>query len=99
MKLNGFLGNRELLWDAVAPTIIGRGGGTGGPVINVHPNGKRRMTAREYARIQTFPNNFMFSGRVSSMYKQIGNALPPRFSEIIAQLILDLEDQPRRMSI
>lgn len=87
VKINGYLGNRKLLWDSISPTIIGRGGGTGGPVINVHPNGKRRMTVREYARIQTFPDNFIFFGSISSMYKQIGNAVPPQFSSILSNII------------
>jgi DNA (cytosine-5)-methyltransferase 1 len=87
VKINGFLGNRKLEWDQVSPTITGRGGGTGGPVINVHPSGQRRMTVREYARIQTFPDNFAFEGSISSMYRQIGNAVPPRFSEYLTNLI------------
>jgi DNA (cytosine-5)-methyltransferase 1 len=87
VKITGYIGNRKLDWDDVAPTIIGRGGGTGGPVINVHPSGKRRMTVREYARIQTFEDTFMFSGSVSSMFRQIGNAVPPKFSVIIAEMI------------
>ena len=68
------MGNRKLDWNKI-PTITGRGGGTGGPVINVHPSEKRRMSVREYARIQTFPDDFMFEGCMSSMYRQIGNAV------------------------
>jgi DNA (cytosine-5)-methyltransferase 1 len=93
VKLTGFIGNRKLAWDKVSPTIIGRGGGTGGPVINVHPSGKRRMTVREYARIQTFPDDFMFSGCVSSMYRQIGNAVPPKFSSVLAKIIIKIDKQ------
>ena len=91
VKITGYLGNRILDWDAVAPTVTGRGGGTGGPVINVHPSQERRMTVREYARIQTFPDDFKFSGCVSSMYRQIGNAVPAKFSSILANLVLKLE--------
>ena len=87
VKITGFMGNRVLDWDKISPTITGRGGGTGGPVINVHPDGKRRMTVREYARIQTFPDDYVFSGSISSMYRQIGNAVPPKFSFILADLI------------
>ena len=65
VKINGFIGNRKLEWDKISPTITGRGGGTGGTVINVHPSGERRMTVREYARIQTFPDEFKFSGSIS----------------------------------
>ena len=90
MKVTGYLGNRILDWDKISPTITGRGGGTGGPVINIHPNQERRMTVREYARIQTFPDDFMFCGSVSSMYRQIGNAVPPKFSFIVAALLTSL---------
>jgi DNA (cytosine-5)-methyltransferase 1 len=93
VKITGYMGNRKLEWDAVSPTITGRGGGTGGPVINVHPSGERRMTVREYARIQTFPDDFIFSGCVSSMYKQIGNAVPPKFSTILSDIILHINNQ------
>jgi DNA (cytosine-5)-methyltransferase 1 len=93
VKITGYMGNRKLNWDDVSPTITGRGGGTGGPVINVHPSGERRMTVREYAAIQTFPDDFMFCGSISSMYRQIGNAVPPAFSEILAELIYKINNQ------
>ena len=93
VKVNGFMGNRKLEWDSIGPTITGRGGGTGGPVINVHPSGERRMTVREYARIQTFPDDFKFHGSITSMYRQIGNAVPPAFSEILANFIVQLDKQ------
>ena len=87
------MGNRKLDWNRISPTITGRGGGTGGPVINVHPSGKRRMTVREYARIQTFPDDFIFEGSISSMYRQIGNAVPPKFSFVLSNLIYELNNQ------
>jgi DNA (cytosine-5)-methyltransferase 1 len=85
-NVNGFLGNRELKWDEPSPTITGRGGGNGGPVIHNHPSLKRRLTIRECARIQTFPDNFIFKGSVSSMYKQIGNAVPCNFSVYLSKI-------------
>ena len=91
VKITGYMGNRKLSFDKISPTITGRGGGTGGPVINVHPSGKRRMTVREYARIQTFPDDFIFSGCVTSMYRQIGNAVPPKFSIILGEMILNID--------
>ncbi|MDD3695803.1 MAG: DNA (cytosine-5-)-methyltransferase [Lentisphaeria bacterium] len=41
-----------------------------------HPDETRPLTTREYARIQTFPDDWEFVGSVSSVYKQIGNAVP-----------------------
>ena len=41
-----------------------------------HPKETRPLTVREYARIQTFPDDWAFAGSVSSQYKQIGNAVP-----------------------
>lgn len=53
------------------------------------PDYLRRITVREAARIQTFPDKFMFSGKQSSQYRQIGNAVPPRLAYCIAQAILN----------
>ena len=41
-----------------------------------HPDKTRPLTTREYARIQTFPDTFVFEGSISNIYKQIGNAVP-----------------------
>jgi DNA (cytosine-5)-methyltransferase 1 len=41
-----------------------------------HPDKTRPFQIREYARIQTFPDNWIFEGSVNQIYKQIGNAVP-----------------------
>lgn len=41
-----------------------------------HPDETRPFTVREYARIQTFPDDWVFSGSIAQQYKQIGNAIP-----------------------
>ena len=45
----------------------------------------RRLSWREAAAIQTFPSDFDFQGNLTSIYKQIGNAVPVRLAEIIAE--------------
>lgn len=92
VKINGYLGNRKLSWDKPGPTIVGRGGGTGGPVIAVHPNCERRFTVRETARIQSFPDNFEFLGSTSSQFRQIGNAVAVKFAFHLGKLLKDFED-------
>ena len=91
VKINGYIGNRALKWEKPGPTIVGRGGGTGGPVIAVHPNLDRRFTVRETARIQTFPDNFKFYGSTSSQFRQIGNAVAVDFAYHLGMFLKNYE--------
>lgn len=91
VKINGYMGNRALDWNKPSPTIVGRGGGTGGPVIAVHPNLNRRFTVRETARIQSFPDEFVFFGSVSSQYRQIGNAVAVDFAYHLGVALKEIE--------
>jgi len=52
----------------------------------VHPEANRALTLREGARLQTFPDKFRFVGCMSSIARQIGNAVPPVMSSKIAQV-------------
>ena len=73
-----------LAWDKPSPTITGRGSRTGGAVIHPHPSLKRRLTIRECARIQSFPDDFIFYGSTSACFAQIGNAVPPLLAYFLA---------------
>ncbi|MEA2088274.1 MAG: DNA cytosine methyltransferase [Patescibacteria group bacterium] len=55
--------------------------------IEWHWNGKRRLSAREAARIQSFPDNFIFYPSTSQAYKQIGNAVPPVMAWHVAKTV------------
>ena len=61
-----------------------------------HPVANRALTAREAARIQSFPDNFIFYGKKSHIGKQIGNAVPPLLANEIAKNLkfrLNLSDK------
>jgi len=55
-----------------------------------HPEETRPLTIREYARIQTFPDNWHFSGPMTSQYKQIGNAVPVNLAYAVARALVRL---------
>ena len=58
----------------------------------VHPSENRFLTLRECARIQTFPDDYLFAGTLSQIILQIGNAVPPTLAQAVAQtLSYDLE--------
>lgn len=86
LNFNGYIGHRPLDPDKPAPTVTARGDSRGGVVILPHPNGQRRMTCRELARIQSFPLDFEFCGSNSSIYRQIGNAVPPLLGKAVAEM-------------
>lgn len=54
-----------------------------------HPDETRPFTVREYARIQSFPDEWVFEGSVSQGYKQIGNAVPVKLGKAVGLSIVD----------
>ena len=58
-----------------------------------HPDETRPFTVREYARIQTFPDDWKFEGSISQQYKQIGNAVPVNLAKEIAYSIVNFLNQ------
>jgi len=55
-----------------------------------HPKETRPLQTLEYARIQTFPDDYKFSGSINQIYKQIGNAVPVNLSKAIAKEVINV---------
>ncbi len=72
-------------WEMPSDTITATG-------PEIHPNRERRMSVRECAIIQTFPDDFIFTGSLGNMYKQIGNAVPVLLGKKIADRVKEVLD-------
>lgn len=91
LRFNGHLGHRRIDPTKPAPTVTSRGDDRGGVVVLHHPGNHRRMTARELAAVQSFPDDFVFSGTKTSAYRQISNAVPPLLGEAIGKMLMSTE--------
>lgn len=69
-------------WDEASCTIKENHGG-----VNIHPRLPRVLTAREMARLQSFPDDFIFEGPKNKQLVQIGNAVPPLLGKAIGLAI------------
>ena len=58
-----------------------------------HPEETRPLTTREYARIQTFPDDWEFSGKMDSVYKQVGNAVPVNIAYAMGRALVRMLNQ------
>ncbi|WP_071188640.1 DNA cytosine methyltransferase [Trichormus sp. NMC-1] len=90
---------RRLSWDKPSPTI------TTCPHQKAtdmcHPVELRPLTVRESAKIQTFPDDWIFYGSVTSKYKQIGNAVPVLLAKELGDYLFNLmqENQPKGKAV
>lgn len=78
----------KMWWNLPSPTIT-RNFATPSSSRCIHPRDSRAMSIREGARLQSFPDDYRFSGSESSKRLQIGNAVPPRLSIALAQCSAD----------
>lgn len=91
--IRNFTAHRETNPDRPSPTILARGNGRGGVCAIPHYNGKRRLSVRESAAVQSFPDDFVFHGSRTACYRQIGNAVPPLFSRKLGDELVRIERQ------
>lgn len=77
---------RRLSWDEPSLTL------TCSPMMKqtdrCHPDESRPFTTREYARIQSFPDDWEFAGKMGDIYKQIGNAVPVNLAKCVGESIM-----------
>ena len=76
----------RLMWDEPAATITTRFDTPAGGRF-IHPVEHRTLSPREAARIQSFPDTFVFTGDKRSISRQIGNAVPPKISYFLAEVV------------
>ncbi len=79
----------RLCWNEQASTITTRFDTPAGGRF-IHPDEDRTLTPREAARIQSFPDNYVFYGDKRSISRQIGNAVPPKVSYFLARLVRNI---------
>ena len=65
--------------------------------VYFHPHFKRVPTIRESARIQSFPDDFVFTGNKGQQFRQVGNAVPPMLAEAVANAIMEVIDNNEKI--
>jgi len=77
----------RMAWDRPGPTLTTQCTNYGCGKFG-HPQQDRPISVREAARLQTFPDEFVFRGSMESVSRQVGNAVPPRLAELVGRQVL-----------
>lgn len=99
MKKSYFLGGgktgmaRRLSWDEPSLTLTCSPAQKQTERCHPDPEQTRPLSVREYARVQTFPDNWDFSGPITAKYKQIGNAVPVNLAYAVGRSIVAVLNQ------
>lgn len=88
---------RRIAWDEPCLTLTCSPGQK--MTERCHPEEVRPFTVREYARIQSFPDNWEFVGSISSQYRQIGNAVPVKLATAVAKEIYNSLLHPELIAV
>lgn len=81
---------KALSWESPSHTIVAHIAKDGHHYIHPDINQNRSITVREAARLQGFPDSYYFLDSRTSAFIQIGNAVPPIFSQKLAETIMKL---------
>ena len=91
------MGHRPLDPDKPAPTVTARGDNKGGVVILPHPNGKEECHVENWQQFKVFHWTIEFCGNNSSVYRQIGNAVPPLLGRAVADVFNQYEGEKKNV--
>lgn len=92
LEPGGPISYRRLSWSEPAPTLV-----AGHRALPVHPKQPRAISVREAARLQGFPDSYLFRGSRSSQIEQVANAVPPPMARAVARAIRRLPEYRARV--